>query len=365
MAKPPTKEQEALGAFLASINLSGGETWNYELKKLPRPKGKSTRVLVTTYDLPRKDSAPHDTARDADGIVWYSDFQTAVIGRLDPKTGAVKEFPIPLQKPLDKGFPTGSLQIALDQGGNVYAGTMGQSQVVRFDPKTEKIQTWPSPLWDKGDARVTMIDPRFATVNGEIWVNEAGLPPGNIAHKLNINTGEWTRINRQPGGLPVYAYGLVASLKNNLYGLPLFTDDLYEVDAKTLQINHYRIPNAGAGGRRGHIDSKDRLWFAQFMGSSLAMFDPETKGFKTWKIPTPYYNPYDAQFDDKKFAWLSGMNTDSVLRFDVESGEWVEYLMPLTTNMRHIDVQKEGDVSSVWVQDEHNGKIVHVQPLGD
>ena len=143
-----------------SINLSGGEKWSYDLKTLPRPKGKATQVVVTTYDMPRKDSAPHDTARDADGIVWFSDFQAPVIGRLDPKTGEVKEIPIPIQKPLDKGFPTGSLQIALDQAGNVYAGTMGQAQVVRYEPKTGKMQTWTSPLWNKGDARVTMIDPR-------------------------------------------------------------------------------------------------------------------------------------------------------------------------------------------------------------
>ena len=97
------------------------------------------------------------------------------------------------------------------------------------------------------------------------------------------------------------------------------------------------------------------------------MFDGETKSFKTWKIPTPYYNPYDAQFDDKKFLWASGMNTDSVLRMNVETGEWTEYLMPLTTNMRHIDVQVNGanELSGTWVQDEHNGKIVYVEPLSD
>jgi hypothetical protein len=59
------------------------------------------------------------------------------------------------------------------------------------------------------------------------------------------------------------------------------------------------------------------------------------------------------------------MNNDSVLRFDVETGEFTEYLMPLATNMRHIDVQQDGAVSSAWVQDEHNGKIVHVEPLSD
>src|SRR6516165_6251075 len=63
LSKPPTKAQEALGAYIASINLSSGETWPYQLKTQPRPKGKSTQAIITTYDLP-DEAAPHDTMLD-------------------------------------------------------------------------------------------------------------------------------------------------------------------------------------------------------------------------------------------------------------------------------------------------------------
>jgi virginiamycin B lyase len=39
--------------YLASINLSKGPDWSYPLKPLPRPKGRATHVIITTYDLPR------------------------------------------------------------------------------------------------------------------------------------------------------------------------------------------------------------------------------------------------------------------------------------------------------------------------
>src|SRR5262249_53085930 len=50
----PKKE---LAEYLASFNLSGGRTkWPFELKTLPRPTGKGTRVIITQYDLPRPDT---------------------------------------------------------------------------------------------------------------------------------------------------------------------------------------------------------------------------------------------------------------------------------------------------------------------
>ncbi|HEX4211173.1 MAG TPA: carboxypeptidase-like regulatory domain-containing protein, partial [Candidatus Binataceae bacterium] len=47
-----------LAAYLATVNLSNGPTWPYELQTLPRPKGRATHVIITEYDLPRKTIAP-------------------------------------------------------------------------------------------------------------------------------------------------------------------------------------------------------------------------------------------------------------------------------------------------------------------
>ena len=363
MSRAPTKAQAELGAWIASINLSSRDDFNFPLKTLPRPKGKATQVIYTTYDLPRADAAPHDPGRDAQGYIWYSDFQSPILGRLDPRTGQVKEWPIPTQKSTDAGFPTGGLQIAFDGDGNVYEGTMGQAQVVRFNPRTEKMDIWPSPDWNKGDARVTMIDPRFATIDGTIWINEAGLAPGNTAFKFNLKTGEWSRVLVPQGSPPAYAYGIVANSGNDLYGMGQRNDNLWLTDAKTLETRYFQLPEAGGGGRRGHIDSQDRLWFAQFYGNAMTMFDPRTQKFTVYKVPTKFSNPYDVQFDDKTYLWGGGMGSDLVNRVNTMTGEFTEYLLPQETNIRHVDVQKDGALSSLWVEDQHNGKILHIEPL--
>src|SRR5262245_47579008 len=48
----PTGGQVTFGKYLSSINLSATDTFEFPLTTLPRPKGKATQVIYTTYDLP-------------------------------------------------------------------------------------------------------------------------------------------------------------------------------------------------------------------------------------------------------------------------------------------------------------------------
>src|SRR5262249_17786352 len=57
----PGVKKTDLGAYLASINLSDGKSLPAELHTLPRPKGKATRVIITEYDMPRRDTHAHDS----------------------------------------------------------------------------------------------------------------------------------------------------------------------------------------------------------------------------------------------------------------------------------------------------------------
>src|SRR3981189_91730 len=115
--------------FLASINLSSRPQWNFELKTLPRPTGAATRVIYTEYDLPRETISPHDVIVDNSGMVWYSSFGEQNLGRLDPRTGKVTEFPIPEHKP---GFPTGLLGLRGDRDGNPWLGHTALAPTPKF-----------------------------------------------------------------------------------------------------------------------------------------------------------------------------------------------------------------------------------------
>ena len=99
--------------YLATINLSSADHRAYELKTLPRPRGRDTRAIVTQADLGRPTTEPHDILVDKEGNVWYSDFGAMFIGKFNPKTLKLTEYPI--QKFKDKA-PTGLLSIEVRQG---------------------------------------------------------------------------------------------------------------------------------------------------------------------------------------------------------------------------------------------------------
>jgi virginiamycin B lyase len=50
---------------------------------------------IREYSLPDAASRPRRIAMTSDDIVWYADFSRAYLGRLDPATGKVAEWPSP------------------------------------------------------------------------------------------------------------------------------------------------------------------------------------------------------------------------------------------------------------------------------
>ncbi len=360
----PTARMIAQAKYLASINLSAQDSFSFPLKTLPRPHGKGTQVIYTTYDLPRVDAAPHDTAMDADGNVWYSDFTSQYIGKLDPRTGKVTDYQVPLARtgPLAQG----GLQIVLDKQGRVYYGNMSQMQIVRLDPKTGKMDTFKAPIADDkiGTAHLTMIDPNFQDADGQLWINVAeGTDESGGTYHIDLAKNTWTRVTYPAGSPSARAYDVVANSSNNMYGMNMNNNKLWMTDGKTLKTTWWDLTLPGAGCRRGHIDAQDRLWCGDFTGDGLAMFDPKTQKVTEWKAPTPGMWPYDAEFDDKTYTWFAGMESDLAVRFNTKTGEFVQYLLPHDTNVRHVDVQKSGDLSSLWLGDQHSNLIVHIEPL--
>jgi streptogramin lyase len=360
----PLPEPTPFARYLSSINLSATETFQFPLKTLPRPNGKATQVIYTTYDLPRSDASPHDEVFDAEGNVWYSDFNSQFIGKLDPKTGKVVEYPVPQSR--FGQIAQGGLQIDIDKQGRIYYGNMSQMQIVRLDPKTGKMETFKPPIPESqlGDAHLTMIDPAFQDVDGKIWTNIAFTTgeAGGTWH-IDLATNTWTRVTYPRDSPRAQAYDVVADSKNNAYGMHMNNDKIWYTDGKTLKTVWYDLPTKGAGCRRGHIDSLDRLWCGEFNGNGVAMFDPKTRKITEWKAPTEWTRPYDAQFDDRTYVWAAGMDTGLAIRLNPQTGEFTEYLLPHETNVRHVEVQKSGALSSLWLGDQHGNTLIRVEPL--
>jgi len=298
-----------IAEYLARINLSSGPTWSYPLKTLPRPKGAATHVLITEYDLPRPDIAPHDVVVNAKGEVYFSSFHEQFLGQLDPKTGAVTQYPTPVLKP---GYPTGSLDLELDpRTGDLWLAMMFQGAVLKFDPATKAMRTWSIPAMYQNEVTQQAFLTVPSPVDGKLWIKDSAR---RAIYRLDPATGTFESFGPvlAPDGHTIFNYGLAADSKNDVYGLDfpnmVYTADrsnyLSHVDAQTGAMSSYALPTHQSRPRRGRFDAQDRLWFAEFDGNNVGMFDATTKQFKEWPMPS-FTFPYDA-VRDRMIAIASG-----------------------------------------------------------
>ena len=361
----PTTVNDALvrklAAYLATINLSSAPLWNYELKTLPRPKGSATHVVITEYDLPRQTIAPHDVRTDRDGNVWYSNFVENFLGELDPKTGAHREYPIPILKPT---FPTGSLDLEADGDGDLWLAMMFQAGLARFDMKTRTFRVYPVDGVAADDAmQQSMVMPRADGVDGKVWTNDVAR---HAIMRLDLQSGKYQRIDPfkvLPEGHLHAPYGMAADADNNLYFMDFGDENIVRVDAKTGAATIFPTPAKNSRPRRTMLDDRGRLWFAEFAANKLAMFDTKTESFKEWDVPTSYTYPYDVFCDKNGELWSAGMASDRVLRFDPQSGRAVEYLLPRPANIRRVFVDNSTDPVTFWAGNNHGAEIVRLEPL--
>jgi len=348
--------------WLSTVNLSQEETRSYPLKTLPRLTGKSTRVIITEYDLPRPETQPHDVIVDEKGLVWYSDFGQMFLGSMDPKTGKVTEYPIPETK---KGFPVGSLDLEADRQGNIWVGVMYQASIAKFDTKTATFQSWSVPKeWDTDAAQLGHLAVGNSAVDGKVWIKNSD---GTKIYRLDLATGKMENLGAPADpatGKRIGTYGLHSDSKNNIYLLDFAAGNIGKFDAKTKAFSIYPTPTPNSRPRRGRVDSQDRLWFAEYGGNAIGMLDPVSGRIQEWKLPTPWSAPYDAVADKNGDAWTGSMLTDRVARLDTKTGQYTEYPLPRSTNIRRVFVDDTRNPGILWVGNNHGASIVKVEPLG-
>lgn len=353
-------DPKAVGEWLASVNASY-HSQKISLKTLPRPKDRATRAIVTEYDLPRPIAEPHDVVVDSEGMAWYSDFGEQFIGKVDPKTGKVTEFPIPVLK---KGFPTGTLDLQLDKDENLWVSLMYQGGIAKFDKKSEKFQIFSLPNeWQKDHTQQSMVSASSSHVDGKVWTNNQD---DHSILRLDVATGKFENLGTFaiPGAKrTISAYGIPADLDNNIYLLEFGADNIGRIDAKTKKFTVYKTPTPSSRPRRGRVDAQNRLWFAEYGANGIGMFDPKSEKIQEWKLSTPWSAPYHVVPDKNGEIWTGSMWTDRVARLDTKSGQVTEYLLPRETNIRRVFVDNTTNPVTFWVGNNHAASVVKLEPL--
>ena len=366
---------EPLAEYLESIRGPGSsDAIPFQLR--PRPTDDaSTHLVVTEYDIPRGGSWdlfmlrgdrrfvwPHDVVVD-DNYAWYTDHYSPVLGRVDIKTGEVKEFTYSLAFGDAEDVPAGqnragqrivgSHDIILDPQGNpVFSmGGMG-GNTYRFDTETELFTHWPD-----GDNMYGM-DPL-----GNVWYS----PPAGDLYRLDVNSGQVTNYVI-PSNDGIYDMDVDSQGRSILN---IWRDgEIGMFDPKSAEYSEFPTPSPGSGPRRGEIDTQDRLWVALYFAGRLGMFDPsagEVKEFPlvagTQAYEAPYPAPYSTSVDNRNgFVWTTDFNNGRIYRFDMGTEEVTEYFMPLPYEARDLTVDRTSDRPTLWIPAYRPpAKIVKVQ----
>jgi streptogramin lyase len=349
--------------YLSSINHSTSPTNAFALKTAPRPTGRATRVIITEYELPRPDlTEPHDVVVDptGTGTVWYSNFGEQNLGELDPRTGKVTEYPLPLLKP---DAPTGALDLEFDPNGNPWVAMMYQQAVAMLDRKTGKVRIYPlAAELQNPKVQIGMLDPRNSNVDGKVWFSEGG---SRTLFRLDAATGSMDHIDQfkdVPKNVPHAEYGIASDAQNNIWFFDFADRNVGRTDRETGATTLFAVPTAASRPRRGHMDEHGQITFAEFAADRVGVMDIKTEQIREWPLPANFA-PYDAVMDRNGEVWAGGMNADIIARIDTKSGQSVGYLLPESTNIRRVTVDNSTTPVTFWVGNNHRGRIIKLEPL--
>jgi virginiamycin B lyase len=344
----PAADEARLVKWLATVR--GPDAKDPPFVTLPRPQGRQTRVVITEYELPRLELATHDVTGDSKGNVWYSPHRSSYIGRLDPKTGAVKEYRVPS---VPAGVLPGTHWIYVDKDDIVWGSENWAHSIWRLDPKTEEFKriVWKVP------------EPANSPMGGNYAIDPEGFiwrARDRAVAKIGALTGEILLkfpTKKFPG-----TYGSAVSKDGRYFGGGAWPrDGVIVADTKTGEVFE---PDSSptSGPARGEFDPFNNYW-AGGRGGMLVKFDIAKKRIFEYRLPTPYASMYSTQSDKNGEIWAGEMHSGRYLRFDPKTEQFTEYVLPEPYGIdRETWIDNSTNPVTVWYVD-HDGWIVRIQPL--
>ena len=149
-------------------------------------------------------------------------------------------------------------------------------------------------------------------------------------------------------------------------------------------IEEFRVPTLNSVPTGLAIDSKDRIWFTEMLGNSLAVFDPSTGQLKEYRVPSTKdlpetewkYDPKKREMPEKTIniysvgnpgniivtkegiVWFVMQLGNSVVRFDPIKEEFTEFIVP-TQNALPYDLVEDSK-GNIWFIEKNVAKLAYL-----
>lgn len=314
------------------------------MKAFPRPRGAATRVVITEYEFPRFDTRPHDVVGDAEGNIWYDSNREPIIGRMNPRTGAVKEFRVPITP----GKHTGQHWLDVAKDGKVIFTETWSNNLGILDPRTGEVQKMPGIGGNKS------LDP-----DGYVWGT-----CGQAICKYDPKTAK--PVQKYPMKISQGTYGNEVSPDGRYFGGGTPWQDNFDglvvMDIKTGEVIEAPTQTGFADPSRGGFDPDGNLWTGG-RGGIISVFDRKTRQVRDYVPPTPFVTFYEAKPDKNGEVWAGAQRGGRIVRLNPKTDKWIEYQFPEPISLDwRTWVDNSTNPVTVWYG-EHNGYLVRIQPL--
>jgi virginiamycin B lyase len=287
-------------------------------------------VRIEEWDLTTPQSHPHDPAVAPDGSLWYTGMGSNTLGRLDPATGTIKEYRL---KTPDSG-PHG---LVADREGDIWFTANFKAYIGRLNPRTGEVREYPMPDPAAKGPHTPVFDQK-----GVLWFTVQG---GNFIGRLDPLSGT-IRLKRPPtpNALP---YGIAV----NSRGIPFFcefgTNKLASISPDTMEITEYLLPK-GARPRRLAITADDVIYYTDFAQGRLGRFDPSSGKVEEWTSPGGASSaPYGIAVTPDGKVWYteSGLQPNTIVRFDPRTKAFQSWPIPSGGGVvRNMAATPKGDI---------------------
>ena len=322
MVKLPPAELESISGYLAT---------HYPIKDVPGAvllSGPAT-VTIKEWMAPTLGSRPHDSHAAADGSIWWTGQFASKLGRLDPRTGQIREFDLPANTQ-----PHG---LAEDAEGNIWYTGIQKGVIGKLDPKTGQVREYPITEAGVRGPHTPILDKK----NGVMFFT---LQSGHVG-RITLATGEMV-IRKTPSD-NTYPYGI----RLNSQSVPWYVDfrgnRIGSVNPKTLAIEEFTLPNPDARPRRLAITPDDVIWYADFARGTLGRFDPKTGQVKEYPSPGGKKSEPYAITAIGNIVWYSesGVRPNTMVRFDPQTEKFQTFAIPSGGGvLRHFESTAQGNI---------------------
>jgi virginiamycin B lyase len=354
------EEEQRLVAWL--VRIRGPESKDQPIMTFPPAHGVGTRLVVTEYELPRVLLSPHDVSGDSKGNIWFTSHKTRYIGKLDPKTGIINEYALPLTP----GVLPGTHRVFVDKNDIVWLSENWAHHLTRFDPKTEQF------VQMRIETRTPINSPGFGNFaispDGSVWSAEPGQSQNGAVIKIDPSSGVAKVVGQYPfiGVRGTYDNTISQDGRYWAGGSPAGEGNSIEL----LDTRTGKMLEANTGARmstpaRGGFDPYGNPWFGG-RGGALLELDVKSGLMREYWPPipdAPFTRFYEAMPDKNGEVW-GGVNFGrGFVRLEPKTERWIEYVLPEPFSYdRRTWIDNSTNPVTVWYID-YNGYVVRLQPL--